>query len=593
MSNGNGDNSTSQGAEGEPAKGGAGAGLPRSRADTNAKNAVRIYDTTLRDGTQREGISLSADDKLRIAERLDEFGVDFIEGGWPGSNPKDQEFFRRARDRQWKRAVITAFGATRRAGVPAEADAQLRTLLDAGTPACTIFGKSWTLHVTEVLQTGLDENVRMIEDTVRFLRENGRRVVYDAEHFFDGYADDPAYAVETLRAAVRGGAEAVALCDTNGGTMPWVVEEVVGSVVEALRPGSESEGGGVTVGIHTHNDAECAVANALAAVRAGARHVQGTINGYGERCGNANLCAIVPSLELKLGARCLPHGNLQELYDLSRFVAEVANLPVDEHMAYVGKSAFAHKGGVHVAAMRRSERSYQHIDPSLVGNRSRVLVSELSGRGNVLAKAEEYGVVVDGGKERHVLERIKEGEARGFSYEAAEASVALLVHREREGYEAPFEVLDFRAESGQRGGTEPYAEATVKVRVGDETMHTAAEGNGPVSALDRALRKALEPFFPALRGFHLADYKVRILDGTEGTAATTRVLIDHRDEHRSWSTVGASSNIIEASFLALVDGIEFGILGLEAGARPDGDEEHRRYEQEARQSAEARRAETL
>jgi 2-isopropylmalate synthase len=525
---------------------------------------VQVYDTTLRDGTQREGISLSCDDKLRIAERLDDFGVAFIEGGWPGSNPKDQEFFRRARERTWKNAAITAFGATRRAGMPAEADAQLQLLLEAGTPACTLFGKSWTLHVAEVLRVDPAENLRMITDSVRFLREHGRRVVYDAEHFFDGYAADPSYALDTLHAAVEGGAETVALCDTNGGTMPWSVAEVVTSVGEALGPS-------VRLGIHTHNDAECAVANALAAVRAGARQVQGTINGYGERCGNANLCAIVPSLELKLGLQGVPSDRLAELYDLSRFVAEVANLPVDEHMAYVGKSAFAHKGGVHVAAMRRNELSYQHIDPTTVGNRSRVVVSELSGRANVLSKAEEFGVQVDGGKERRILERIKASEARGFSYEAAEASVALLVYRERDDYAPLFEVLDFRAESGQRAGMPPYAEATVKMRVGGETVHTAAEGNGPVSALDTALRKALEPFFPDIRTFHLADYKVRILDGTEGTAATIRVLIDHRDEHRSWSTVGASANVVEASFHALLDGIEFGLLKLETGVRPDGD----------------------
>lgn len=526
----------------------------------DAPDSVQVYDTTLRDGTQREGISLSCDDKLRIAERLDDFGVAFIEGGWPGSNPKDQEFFRKARERQWRHATVTAFGATRRAGIPADADDQLHQLLEAETPACTLFGKSWTLHVTEVLRVSLEENLRMITESVQFLRANGRRVVYDAEHFFDGYAADPAYALDTLRAAVEGGAETVSLCDTNGGSMPWLVEDVVAAVGEALGPS-------VRLGIHTHNDAECGVANALAAVRAGARQVQGTINGYGERCGNANLCAIVPSLELKFGLRCLPGGQLEELYDLSRFVAEMANLPVDEHMAYVGKSAFAHKGGVHVAAMRRNVHSYQHIDPTLVGNRSRVVVSELSGRANVLSKAEEFGVEMDGGKERRVLERIKDSEARGFSYEAAEASVALLVYRERDDYHAPFEVLDFRAESGRRAGTPPYAEATVKVRVGADVVHTAAEGNGPVDALDNALRKALEPFFPGLTQFHLADYKVRILDGTEGTAATIRVLVDHRDAHRSWSTVGASANVVEASFHALLDGIEFGLLGLQTGAR--------------------------
>lgn len=518
------------------------------------RSLVEIYDTTLRDGSQREGIAYSCDDKLRIARRLDEMGVAFIEGGWPGSNPKDVELFERARDEQWTHATLTAFGSTRRANVAPEDDAQLRALLEAGTPACTVFGKSWTLHVDEVLRTTPDENLRMIEDSVRYLQSEGRRVVYDAEHFFDGYAADAAYALETLRAAARGGAEVVVLCDTNGGTLPWELGRVAREVRDGL--------GNTPLGVHAHNDAECAVANSLAAVRAGARHVQGTINGYGERCGNANLCAIVPSLDLKMGFRCLPEGQLAELSELSRFVAEVANLTPDDHMAYVGRSAFAHKGGVHVSAMRRNEQSYQHVEPELVGNRSRVVVSELSGRANVLSKAEELGVQLDG-EETEILDYIKKTESEGFSYEAAEASIALMVHRRAKAYEPPFRVVDFQSTSGRRVGTDTFAEATVKVAVGDRTLHTAAEGNGPVNALDAALRKALEPMFPELEHIHLADYKVRILEGADGTGATTRVLIDHSDdESRSWSTVGASSNIIEASLQALVDGIEQGLLQM-------------------------------
>jgi len=512
---------------------------------------VEIYDTTLRDGTQREGISYTLEDKLRIAEHLDAFGVTFIEGGWPGSNPKDEEFFARARDKAWKNAKISAFGATRRAGLSAAEDPSLRALIAAGTEVCTIFGKSWTLQVTEVLRTTLDENLRMIEDTVAFLRSEKKRVVYDAEHFFDGYRADPAYALETLRAAVRGGAEVVTLCDTNGGSMPWDVERVVSEVSRLV---------GHPLGIHAHDDTGCGVANSLAAVRAGARHVQGTINGYGERCGNANLSVIIPNLELKLGFRVLGPERLREISELSHFVAEVANLAPDAHMAYVGKSAFAHKGGVHVAAMRRNADSYQHVAPELVGNAMRVVVSELSGRGNVLAKAEELGVEVSAGTELEALREIKEAEARGLSYESAEASIALLLQRKADDYVPLFQLVDYQIQVGKRRGTETFAEAMVKVQVAGQTLHTAAEGNGPVSALDGALRKALAPAYPALNDIHLADYKVRILDGTEGTEAITRVLIDSQDAHRSWSTVGASSNIIEASMHALVDSIEYGLI---------------------------------
>jgi 2-isopropylmalate synthase len=512
---------------------------------------VEVYDTTLRDGTQREGISYTLEDKLRIAEHLDAFGVTFIEGGWPGSNPKDEEFFARARDREWKHAKIAAFGSTRRAGLAAGDDPNMRALIAAGTEVCTIFGKSWTFQVTEVLRTSLDENLRMIEDSVAFLRSEKRRVVYDAEHFFDGYRADPSYAVETLRAAIRGGAEVVTLCETNGGNLPWDVERIVTEVKRlVLHP----------IGIHAHDDTGCGVANSLAAVRAGARHVQGTINGYGERCGNANLTVIIPNLELKLGFRVLEPGRLAGISELSHVVAEVANLAPDAHMAYVGRSAFAHKGGVHVAALRRHPDSYQHVAPELVGNTMRVVVSELSGRGNVLAKAEELGVEVSAGTELEALREIKEAENRGLSYEGAEASIALLLQRKADDYVPLFQVIDYQVQVGKRRGTETFAEAVVKVQVGKNTLHTAAEGNGPVSALDGALRKALSPAYPAINDIHLADYKVRILDGTEGTEAITRVLIDSQDAHRSWSTVGASANIIEASMHALVDSIEYGLI---------------------------------
>ncbi len=521
---------------------------------------VEVYDTTLRDGTQREGISYTLEDKLRIAEHLDAFGVAFIEGGWPGSNPKDEEFFARARDQSWLHAKIAAFGATRRAGLAPEDDPSLRALVAAGTEVCTLFGKTSTLHVTEVLRTTLDENLRMIEDSIAFLRSEKKRVVYDAEHFFDGYRLDASYAIETLRAAMRGGAEVMALCDTNGGSMPWDVQQIVREVSHLV---------GHPLGIHAHDDSGCGVANSIAAVRGGARHVQGTINGYGERCGNANLSVIIPNLELKLGCRVLAPGRLSEISELSHFVAEVANLAPDAHMAYIGKSAFAHKGGVHVAAMRRNAASYQHISPELVGNAMRVVVSELSGRGNVLAKAEELGVQVSSGVELEALREIKEAEARGLSYEGAEASIALLLRRKAVDYVPLFQVVDYQIQVGKRRGTETFAEAVVKVQVGKQTLHTAAEGNGPVSALDAALRKALAPSYPAVNDIHLADYKVRILDGTEGTGAITRVLIDSQDAHRSWSTVGASSNIIEASMHALVDSIEFGLI-QGCAVLPDG-----------------------
>lgn len=513
---------------------------------------IQIYDTTLRDGTQREGISLSCADKLRIARRLDDLGIAFIEGGWPGSNPKDAEFFERAREMTWKHAKIAAFGSTCRAGGEPDDDANILALINAQTPVCTVVGKTWTLHVTDVLRTTLDENLRIIEHSLAYLRAQGRRVIYDAEHFFDGYNADPVYAIETLKAAIRGGAETVVLCDTNGGSLPWEISEVVRQVSTALDH---------PLGIHTHNDGECAVANSLAAIQQGAIQVQGTINGYGERCGNANLCAIIPDLEIKMGYECLPEGNITRLYDISHFVAEVANLAPDEHMAYVGKSAFAHKGGIHVAAMRRNQSSYQHIDPELVGNQQRVVVSELSGRGNLLSKAEEYGLEqVNTQEVSSVLNEIKDLEAVGFSFEAAEASVTLLLKRQQPGYKPPFELIDFVASVEHRIGRGIFAEATVKVRINGQVHHTAAEGNGPVNALDAALRKALLPHYPGLSTFNLADYKVRILDSNNGTAATTRVLIDTQNGTKRWSTVGASANIIEASWRALADSIEYGLM---------------------------------
>jgi len=513
---------------------------------------IQIYDTTLRDGTQREGISLSCADKLRIAVRLDQLGVAFIEGGWPGSNPKDAEFFERARDMPWQHAIIAAFGSTCRVHGAPEDDANIRALLDSGATVCTVVGKTWTLHVKEVLRASLDENLRIIEESLAYLRAAGRRVIYDAEHFFDGYKADAAYALETLRAAERGGAETLVLCDTNGGSLPWEIAQIVSEVKAAVkRP----------LGIHTHNDGECAVANSLAAVRAGAIQVQGTINGYGERCGNANLCSLIPDLELKLGKPCLPKGNLRMLTEVSHFVAEVANLAPDEHQPYVGRSAFAHKGGLHVAAMRHNQATYQHVEPSLVGNRSRVVVSELSGRGNLLSKAEEYGLdaTADGEVLAELLSMIKQLEAEGFSFEAADASVAMMMKRRQPDYQPPFELIDFLVNVEHRQGRGIFSEAAVKVRVNGEVYHTAAEGNGPVNALDAALRKALTPIYPQLADFHLADYKVRILDGEHGTAATTRVLIDTRNGSRRWSTVGASTNIIEASWRALADSVEYGL----------------------------------
>jgi 2-isopropylmalate synthase len=518
---------------------------------------IQVYDTTLRDGSQRKDISLLCNDKLRIAQRLDELGVAFIEGGWPGSNPKDVEFFERARRMTWKTALISAFGSTCQANLDPAEDPNIRALLEAETPVCTIFGKSSVLHVTEVLRTTKDNNLRMIEQSVAYLRGQGRRVIYDAEHFFDGYGEDPAYALATLQAAVRGGAETLTLCDTNGGTLPWQVEEIIRAVQRDVS---------APLGIHAHNDTENAVANSITAVRAGCIQVQGTINGYGERCGNANLCSIIPNLELKMGLQALPAGQVTHMFEVAHFVAEIANLAPDEQLAYVGRSAFAHKGGVHVAAMRRNAHSYQHIVPELVGNRMEVVVSELSGKGNLLSKAEEYGVDSgDSHQVNQVLKNIKQLEAQGFSFEAAEASVVMMFKRQEQNYVKPFELIDFSALVERRQGRGLLAEATVKVCVNGEVIHTAAEGSGPVNALDIALRKALAGTYPAIHKFHLSDYKVRILDGSSGTNATTRVLIETQNGSKSWNTVGAGANIIDASWQALVDSIEYGLTVALAG----------------------------
>ena len=515
---------------------------------------IDIYDTTLRDGTQREGISLSCEDKVKIAQKLDELGVAFIEGGWPGSNPKDVEFFKRVKTLPWKSAVITSFGSTCRVGGRASEDPNITALLDSETAVCALVGKSSHFQVSEILRTTPRENLRIIEESVAYLVSQGRRVFYDAEHFFDGFKENSAYALETLQAARRGGAEVLVLCDTNGGGLPWEIADTVDCVRQTDRG---------AMGIHTHNDGECAVANTLAAVRAGCSQVQGTINGYGERCGNANLVAVIGDLSLKLMCECVPSTSLQRLTETAHYVAEICNLSPDDHMAYVGKSAFAHKGGIHVAAIRRNPASYQHVDPELVGNSMRVVVSELSGRGNLLSKSEEYGL---GMEEKHlahhvasVLDEIKVLESKGFSFEAAEASVALMMRRKQEGYAPPFELIDLTVNVEHRQGRGIFAEATVKLNVNGTVVHTVAEGNGPVHALDAAMRKALAPVYPALDGIRLADYKVRILNGDMGTEATTRVLIETQNGTRRWSTVGASTNIIEASWCALADSMEYGL----------------------------------
>ncbi|MDP3073962.1 MAG: citramalate synthase [Opitutaceae bacterium] len=513
-------------------------------------NAVKIYDTTLRDGTQGEGISFSVTDKLLIAQKLDAFGVDYIEGGFPGSNPRDITFFNEAKNLRLKHARMAAFGSTRRAGVKAPEDAQLRTLLDSGMPVLTIVGKTWTLHVTEILKTTLEENLAMIEDSTRYLVAQGREVIYDAEHFFDGYKSDPDYAFRTLAAAVRGGASNLSLCDTNGGTL---VDEFKDIVARAVR-----EFGGDKVGVHCHNDSGLGVALTLAGVTAGATLVQGTTNGYGERVGNANMTTVLPNLFLKMGrtAHCAP--NLAQLRDLSLYFDELANLRPDPKAPFVGQSAFAHKGGLHANAAQKVARSYEHIDPALVGNRTRVLVSDMAGRSSLALKAKELGLDLDEKRPemKGLIEELKEREFRGYEYEAADASFRLLVAK-HVGQQRTFFTVETYRVIIERHGAELWAEATVKLKINGETVHTVAEDAGPIGALDQALRLALEKTYPQIRTMQLRDFKVRILDGNNGAGSRTRVLIETGDGAKIWGTVGVSDNLIDASWEALRESVEF------------------------------------
>jgi len=515
------------------------------------KPDVEIYDTTLRDGSQGEGINFSVADKVRIAEKLDAFGVHYVEGGWPGSNPKDIEFFAEAKRRKFKQAQLAAFGSTRRKGVAVESDDQVRLLLEAQTPVVTIFGKTWLLHVEQVLRTTPDENLAMIGDTVRFLKDHGKFVIYDAEHACDGWKNDPEYALATWQAAEKAGADIVVLCDTNGGSLPTEVAAITAAARGKLN---------TQVGIHTHDDIGLGVANALAAVEAGATHVQGTMNGYGERTGNCNLTSVIPNLAFKLKKSCVPETSLAQLRELSLFVDEIANFRHNPRQPWVGQTAFAHKGGMHVNAVQKVARSFEHIDPALVGNRRRVLVSDLAGKSNIVMKAQELGFPVtnDTPELKAILPHIKELEHQGFEFEAAEASLALLISRELEHKSLPFTVDGYHV-SMRRDGPNSICEATVKVRVGSEAGHTVAEGDGPVNALDKALRAALIKFYPRLKDVVLTDYKVRILESSTGTGARTRVLIQTTDGKEEWGTVGTNDNIIEASLQALVDSLEYAL----------------------------------
>ena len=514
---------------------------------------VELYDTTLRDGTQGEGISFSRTDKTRIAAQLDSFGVAYIEGGWPGSNPKDMAFFAAMRRQKLQHAKLAAFGSTRRAENTAEEDANLLALLEAETPATTIFGKSWLLHVHQVLRVTPDENLAMIGESCRFLSDHGREVIFDAEHFFDGYLDDPQYAVAVLKTAADNGADVIVLCDTNGGQLPPAVaricREARGHLPDGLR-----------TGIHCHNDSACAVANSLLAVESGIAHVQGTVNGLGERCGNADLCSVAAGLELKMDRRCVRPGAVAHLTELSKFVYDLANIRPVSAQPYVGASAFAHKGGMHVNAVQKEPKSFEHIDPASVGNRRRILVSELAGGSNIMLKAEEHDLELDrrGPEVKKILAELKRLESQGYEYEAADGSFKLLLEKALKRHEPLFTLEGFRVIVEKRGpGIPCLSEATVKVVVGDEKEIAAAEGDGPVNALDRALRKVLTPFFPQISDVCLRDFKVRILDGEDGTAAKTRVLIESSDGEDIWGTVGVSENIIEASWEALIDSVEY------------------------------------
>ncbi len=523
------------------------------QGDRPLPSPLEIYDTTLRDGAQAEDVSFSAEDKVRVAQKLDELGVQFIEGGWPGANPKDIEFFRIIKTLPLKHASVVAFGSTRKAHNPVQKDATIQALLSAETETITIFGKSWTFQVTDALNISLPKNLELISDSIQYLRSKGRRVFYDAEHFFDGYKANPDYALKTVRAAVEAGADRVILCDTNGGTMPWEVRRICEAVKQEIP---------VPLGIHAHNDSEMAVANSLVAIDTGIVQVQGTINGIGERCGNANLCSIIPNLQLKMRRPALGE-RLQHLKEVSGFVTEIANLMPNKHQPFVGDAAFAHKGGVHIHAVLKNSATYEHIDPSKVGNRQRMLVSDSAGRSGLQEKVEAFGITLTKGhaKLQELVDTLKHRESQGYQFEGAEGSFELLMRKAMGTHMASFELLGFRVivEKKQNDGT-PLSEATVMVQVGDAIEHTAAVGTGPVNALDHALRKALEKFYPELREVKLLDYKVRVLSANQGTESKVRVLIESGDHKDKWGTVGVSENIMEASWQALADSIEYKLL---------------------------------
>jgi len=518
----------------------------------NGEEMVKLYDTTLRDGAQSEGISFSVEDKLKIAKKLDDFGIHYIEGGWPGSNPKDMKFFEKAKSLNLKNSIVTAFGSTRRASKKAEEDPNLLALVKAGTKIVTIFGKSWILHVKDVLKVAPEENLKMIADSVFFLKKNVSEVFYDAEHFFDAYKDNPEYAIATLKASESAGAEMIILCDTNGGTMPNEVQDILRSIKQEIR---------VPLGIHAHNDGDTAVANSIIAVKEGVVQVQGTINGYGERCGNANLCSIIPNLKIKFGIDCIPGSSLGMLTEVSRYIAEIANMLPQTNQPYVGASAFSHKAGIHVDAVQKQSKSYEHITPEEVGNSRRVLVSELSGKSNILFKAKEFGLDIkkDEKKISTILDKLKKLENEGYQFEGAEASLEVLIKKILGKSKKSFILKSFKVVV-EKEGSKMTSEATIRLSVKGKEEHTVAIGDGPVNALDKALRKALEKFYPVLKEVHLTDYKVRILNPESATEAKTRVLIESSDKKGSWSTIGVSGNIIEASWLALVDSIEFKLM---------------------------------
>jgi len=512
---------------------------------------VYYFDTTLRDGCQAEGISFSVDDKLRITEALDKLGINYIEGGWPGSNPKDMEYFKLAKDLKLNQAKVTAFGSTRYHKFKPEEDPNLLALIDTQTPVCCIFGKSWDFHVKEALKVSLEKNLEMIYDSIKFLKSKGREVVYDAEHFFDGYKNNPEYALKTLKSAIEGGADFICLADTNGGTL---TSDLIKIIIEVKKNFPN-----IKLGIHAHNDSDLAVANSIAAVELGAEMVQGTINGYGERCGNANLCSIIPNIELKLGIKNLKPEQLKMLYEISHFVSELANLPHNNRLPYVGESAFAHKGGIHVSAVQKHPATYEHIEPELVGNKRRVLVSELAGKSNILFKMKELGIEIKDKEElpKKIVQEIKKLESEGFEFEGAEGSFELLIKKASGEYKPIFNLKNYRVIIEKEKENNLISEATIKIEINGKEVHTVAEGDGPVNALDNALRKALLDFYPELKDVFLSDYKVRVLGSHKGTASKVRVLIETRKDKNIWGTVGVSENIIEASWQALIDSIEY------------------------------------